>query len=111
VWQQNFTPTTPSEAIFERIDVNQSSAKGLEFLPGIGPKLALAIVQHRRWHGLYKAPSDLLNVKGIGPKRLERIMPYLVFSSPGLPHNEKGRGGDAESSDNGLLLKREGQSH
>jgi competence protein ComEA len=52
------------------ININTSNPKELEQLVGIGPALAQRIVDHRKYHGLYKSPQDLLKVKGIGPKKL-----------------------------------------
>lgn len=53
-----------------RIAVNQASAGDLEALPGIGPSLAKRIVEERMKSGPFRSPSDLLRVKGIGPKKL-----------------------------------------
>lgn len=66
---------------FRTIDVNRASQKELESLPGIGPKLADAIMQDRLQKGPFHQADDLLRVKGIGPKRLEKIGPYLLFDS------------------------------
>ena len=48
-------------------------AEELETLPGIGPTLAGAIVEHREREGAFAAVDDLLEVDGIGPGRLERL--------------------------------------
>ena len=45
-------------------------------LPGIGPKLAARIVKYRKEKSL-KDIQDLLNVKGIGQKRLSKLGQYL----------------------------------
>ena len=55
------------------VDVNTADAETLaQALTGVGAKTAAAIVTHRKEHGPYTAPEDLLKVKGIGPKLLER---------------------------------------
>lgn len=55
------------------VDVNSADANTLaEALNGVGPKIAAAIVSYRKEHGPYKSVDDLLKVKGIGPKILER---------------------------------------
>lgn len=59
------------------IALNLASAKELELLPGIGPSLASRILEHRQTHGPFKSVEELLAVKGIGPKTLEKIRPYL----------------------------------
>ncbi len=61
------------------VNVNLASASELEALPGIGPVIARRIVEYRRSHGPFRRPEDLLNVKGIGPKKLARIKPYIRF--------------------------------
>jgi competence protein ComEA len=60
-----------------RIDPNLASQKDLEALPGIGPVLAHRIIAYRRTHGPFKKITDLRKVSGIGPKKLERMRPYL----------------------------------
>ncbi len=63
------------------VDINRANRKEIEALPGIGPVLADEIIYHRDQSGPYKKPADLLVVRGIGPKKLSRIKPYLLFSS------------------------------
>lgn len=67
----------------EGIDVNSASHEALQFLPGIGPKLADAIIKSRKVDGPFREAGDLLRVKGIGVKKLEKMIPYLRFNSPG----------------------------
>jgi len=67
------------------IDPNQASQADLEALPGIGPALAGRIIAYRQSHGPFKKIDDLLAVSGIGPKKLEKIRPYLVFGGQGAP--------------------------
>jgi len=47
-------------------------------LPGIGEMLARRIVESRREHGLFVDHEDLLRVKGIGPKTLQAMRPFLL---------------------------------
>ena len=44
----------------------------------IGPKFLVNEVGHARL-GRLRRPSDLLRVKGIGPRLLERMLPLLVL--------------------------------
>ncbi len=60
------------------LDINRATAEELERLPGIGPVLAARIVEYRRQHGQFQSVEELLEVRGIGPKRLEQIRPYVV---------------------------------
>jgi competence ComEA-like helix-hairpin-helix protein len=61
-----------------RIDLDRATAPELERLPGIGPALAARILADRSARGPFGAPEGLLRVKGIGPRTLERIRPYLA---------------------------------
>lgn len=56
------------------IDLNTASAVELESLPGVGPKTAEAIIAGRP----YSTVEDLLRVKGIGEKSLEKLRPYIA---------------------------------
>lgn len=49
-------------------------------LPGIGPQLAAAILQTLEKKGQFATPSDLLDVPGIGPRNLQRILPLVSFA-------------------------------
>jgi len=56
------------------LDLNTASKEKLMFIKGVGPVLAESIIAGRP----YKTVDDLLKVKGIGSKRLEKIRPYVV---------------------------------
>jgi comEA protein len=68
---------------FRKIDLNTAGAEEFEILPGIGPKKAEAIVEYRKRNGCFRSLSQLIEVKGIGEKTLERITPYVVVVSEG----------------------------
>ncbi len=59
------------------LQVNLASAEDFDTLPGIGPKLAEAIVQYREKHGRFNSPEDLLEVSGLGKKKFAKIKVYL----------------------------------
>lgn len=66
---------TPQETakIANQTNVNTASAAELEKLPGIGKKSAEAIVAYRTEKGKFKTLKDLLKVKGVGKKTVEKI--------------------------------------
>ena len=59
------------------VDVNKADWPELAQLPGIGETLAHRIVSTREERGPYLDHSELRRVRGIGPKTLEKIRPYL----------------------------------
>jgi competence protein ComEA len=59
--------------------LNRADAAELQRLPGVGAKRAAAILALRQRLGRFRRPSDLLRVKGIGPRTLERMLPHLVL--------------------------------
>ncbi len=62
----------------EPIDVNTASEEDLELIPGIGPAMAQRIIAWREQNGPFERIEDLLNVRGIGLKTLEKLRPYVV---------------------------------
>ena len=66
----------------ETIDPNAAGRAEWDRLPGIGPVTAIAIVEHRAAHGPFRAPDDLLEVRGIGPRTLEKLRPFLGWEAP-----------------------------
>lgn len=73
-------PATANEP--PRVDINSASVVQLsENLPGIGPTKAQRIVDWRNHNGAFDRVDDLLNVKGIGPKTLERLRALIVLET------------------------------
>ncbi|WP_025698528.1 ComEA family DNA-binding protein [Paenibacillus durus] len=62
-----------------KVNVNTAGISELTALPGIGEKKAQAILDYRNLHGAFRSASDLGKVKGIGPKMLEKLRPYVLF--------------------------------
>jgi competence protein ComEA len=55
------------------VNLNSATAEQLDALPGIGPSTARAIIEWRTQHGRFKRVDDLLNVRGIGPAKLDAL--------------------------------------
>ena len=55
------------------LNLNTASAEQLESLPGVGPAIAAAIVEHRQRIGGFASVDGLLAVSGIGPNKLDQI--------------------------------------
>lgn len=60
------------------IDLNRASEKDLTRLKGIGPARAKQIVALRDSLGGFHTCEALLQIKGIGPKTLEKIKPNII---------------------------------
>jgi competence protein ComEA len=65
-------PVVPLLAPAPLVDINAASAADLESLPGIGAKKAQAIVQFRQRRP-FRRVTELMRVKGIGPKLYQRV--------------------------------------
>jgi len=65
------------------IDLNKASEEQLMTVPGIGEAIAKRIVTFRDEHGPFRRVEDLMRVKGIGEKSLERIRPYVKVEKAG----------------------------
>ena len=61
------------------VAVNSATLEDLESLPGVGPVTAQKIIDYRTQNGAFATPDDLLNVKGIGPKKLEKMRPLVAI--------------------------------
>jgi competence protein ComEA len=66
----------PREATF-LVDLNTARWAELAQLPGIGEGLARRIVESRQRDGPFVDHEDLRRVRGIGPKTMEQLKPYL----------------------------------
>lgn len=71
------SPSAKAKEPIPIVHLNTATETDFLRLPGIGPVLAKRIVEYRRRIGGFKSIEQLLDVKGIGPKKLERIRPYV----------------------------------
>ena len=84
--QESAPVAGPAASGMERsLDLNRAGAAELDALPGIGPVLAARIVEQRRRAGAYRRLEDLLAVRGVGPRLLERLRPRVRIGSPRPP--------------------------
>jgi starch synthase len=67
-----------SGPIAKVVNINGASKTELCTLPGIGEVMAERIITYRKEHGLFTSTNDLMKVKGIGKKKFERLLPYIV---------------------------------
>ena len=62
----------------ELVNINTAGLSELSALPGIGEIIAQRIIDYREANGPFETVTDLLNVEGIGEKRLEEILSLIT---------------------------------
>ncbi|HVS89053.1 MAG TPA: helix-hairpin-helix domain-containing protein [Candidatus Acidoferrum sp.] len=67
------------------VNINTATSEELQQVPGIGPATAEKILQMRKSYGLFKSVDDLLSIRGIGKKRLDKMRKYLTVGKPAPP--------------------------
>ena len=72
------TPTAAVEAA-QVVNINTAGAAELQTLPGIGKATAEQIVQYRLENGRFSSTEELVRVKGVGPKTLEKIRALITI--------------------------------
>ncbi len=60
------------------VNINTASAEQLQLLPRVGPALAERIIEFRDANGPFQRVDELVAVRGIGEKSLEKLRPYVV---------------------------------
>jgi competence protein ComEA len=79
------------------VDINKAEWPEFAELPDIGETLAQRIVDSRKAAGAFRDHDDLRRVRGIGPRTLEKMKPYLL-PMPG----QQEVAGNGESDGNAL---------
>ena len=59
------------------VNLNTASQHLLQYVSGIGPKMAERIILYRRENGTFVSRKDLMNVKGLGAKAFEQSAGFL----------------------------------
>ncbi|MBZ5702714.1 MAG: helix-hairpin-helix domain-containing protein [Acidobacteriia bacterium] len=67
------------------VNINTATAAELQQVPGIGPVTAKNIVEMRKSYGAFRSVDDLLAIRGIGRKRLEKMRKYLTVGKASAP--------------------------
>lgn len=75
-WSQEYNLFLPG--IIEKININTADQETLEALPGVGEKLAKAIIVYREKDGLFQAVDEVVKVSGIGLKKLNQMKEFIT---------------------------------
>jgi competence ComEA-like helix-hairpin-helix protein len=67
------------------VNINAATSEELQQVPGIGPATAEKILQMRKSYGAFKSVDDLLAIRGLGAKRLEKMRKYLTVGKLAAP--------------------------
>jgi competence protein ComEA len=70
--------SSPKAASTEKVNLNSATAEQLQTLPGVGPSIAKRILDHRTKNGKFNKIEEILNVKGIGEKKFQKMKDRLV---------------------------------
>ena len=71
------------------ININTADSQTLQQLKGIGPTKANAIIEYREKHGPFQSADDLVNVKGIGKKTVDKIRDEVETEEPSAKSDKK----------------------
>lgn len=67
-----------TETVTFPININTATKEEFMALPGIGEVLAQRILAYREENGSFSTPEGLMNVEGIGEKRIEEILELIT---------------------------------
>jgi competence ComEA-like helix-hairpin-helix protein len=73
-------PAATKKPPLKPININTATSEELQQVPGIGPATAEKILTMRKSYGAFKSVDDLLAIKGLGKKRLEKMRKYLTVT-------------------------------
>ena len=79
VQPQNSQSNAKSSSNGELVDVNNASESELQRLTGVGPAIAKRIYEYRQKNGRFKSAEELVNVRGIGPAKLEKMRSQIII--------------------------------
>ncbi|MCR5230737.1 MAG: ComEA family DNA-binding protein [Solobacterium sp.] len=72
-------PEKKTDEELPRISINTGDIEALTLLPGIGDATAERIILYRESNGSFQIPEDLMNVKGIGPAKFEKLKDLICL--------------------------------
>jgi len=62
----------------QKININTATVEQFQNLPGIGSSIAQEIINYRHEHGPFQKVEDIMQVKGIGEKKFEKIKDLIT---------------------------------
>jgi competence protein ComEA len=89
------TVAVPLTTGAQRLDINRATVEELQSLPGIGEVLAKRVIARRMARGSFNTIEDLLEVKGIGEKRLNSLRPLILVGNQTQPSPRRTKAAEA----------------
>src|SRR5450755_28446 len=80
--QSASTSAATKKPPLQPINLNSATSEELQLVLGIGPATAEKILLMRKSYGAFKSVDDLLAIRGIGKKRLDKMRKYLIAVKP-----------------------------
>lgn len=77
--KSNFKVNKKKQLADKSININKASLEELSMLPGIGVKTAEKILAYRKASGGFNNINELLEIKGIGDSKFNKIKKYIFI--------------------------------
>jgi competence protein ComEA len=71
-------PAAAKTSTSERVNLNTATAEQLQTIPGIGPAMAKRVIEYRSKVGKFGKIEEIINVKGVGEKRFQKMKDRLT---------------------------------
>lgn len=75
----SFGFSSSSASNYGVVNINTATQTELETLPGIGPSLALKIINYRKENGKFSSIEEIKNVSGIGDSKFESLKGFITI--------------------------------
>jgi comEA protein len=77
--QRSSDPAEANSTVIKRITLNTANQAELESIPGVGPVTARRIIDFREKNGRFQSIEELMEIKGIGQKTIQKIERYFIL--------------------------------
>lgn len=76
---KNESSKSSNSAKYSIVNINSATQTELESLPGIGPSLALKIINYRKENGRFSSIEEIKEVSGIGEAKYNELKKYITI--------------------------------